>query len=140
MQHARRHCQVPVGRDDIDDIRLQTHRVSNFDHLHGGVSPQQLNQHGFVRWIQVLNHHVSQATVCGDLSQELADHYQPTGRSAYADSLNRMVLSGVVTVGWGGAHGEVSQGRAWRQLCEPMARAFGELRVKMLLQAGVHSQ
>jgi hypothetical protein len=46
-------------------------------HLHGGLSPEQFDEHRLVRRVQVLHDHAGQAAVCWDLSQELLGDGEP---------------------------------------------------------------
>ena len=76
---------IPVGRDHIDAVRLDTHPVPDLEHLHARRALEKFGHDTLVRRVQMLDDDKGQAAFFRHMPQELFQRLQSAGRSADAD-------------------------------------------------------
>ena len=77
-----RQAQVRIGRNHIDMVRLQFGALRDFRDGNAGGALQQFRQHGFLRGIEVLDHHIGDAALRRYIRQESDNRVETTGRRA----------------------------------------------------------
>jgi len=92
VQHTMQQGQIPVGRDNIDMLRLDPHPVRNLDNRHGRVALEQLHHHILVGRVQVRDYDEGQTAGGRYILQKQPQRLQPTGRSSNADYREMIVL------------------------------------------------
>ncbi len=81
-QGAVPQAHVPVGRDDVDVVRLDPHSVLDLLHRQQGVSCQDLGRQAFMVGVEVLDQDEGDPGVLGHPREQVFEGVQTSGRSA----------------------------------------------------------
>ena len=84
--------QIPVGRNNIDMIRLNPHPVLDLGNRHGRVALEQLHHHILVGRVQVRDYDEGQTAGGRYILQKQPQRLQSPGRSSDADYREMIVL------------------------------------------------
>jgi len=99
LQPALAEDHVLARRDDIDRVRFDRLLVYGRRRFHTGLARDDLGNHRAVRRVQVLHDDVRHAGILIQRSEQFAECFDASGRSADADDLERQTVLGIDVLG-----------------------------------------